>query len=155
MPTELALLDTNVLVYSFFRDHPFYPASAHLVDQAEAYDAGFCVVPQVFAEFYAIITNPRRVSAPFTVAEALTELATLRALPGLTQLPVPLDIVDRWSALLVQRPVTGRDFFDVQLVAAMLGNGVTTIYTFNVKDFTPFPELTVIEPSPPAASEPF
>lgn len=26
MTTELALVDTNVLVYSFFRDHPLYPA---------------------------------------------------------------------------------------------------------------------------------
>jgi len=101
-----------------------------------------------FIEFYAIITNPQCVSAPFTAPEALTELANIRALPGITQLPVPLDIVDRWSALIVHRLVTGHDFFDVQLVAAMLGNGVEKIYTFNVKDFTPFAELEVIE-SPP------
>lgn len=101
-----------------------------LVDQAQANDAGFCVVPQVLAEFYAIITNPHRVSTPFTASEALSELANLRALPGIPQLPVPLDIVDRWSALIAHRLVTGHDFFDVQLVAAMLGNGVKKIYTF-------------------------
>lgn len=152
MATELTLVDTNVLVYSFFRDHPFYPASARLIDHAQTSTAGLCVVPQVLAEFYAIITNPRRVSAPFTAAEALAELTNIRALPGLTQLPVPLDIVDRWSALLKQRPVTGHDFFDAQLVGAMLGNGVRKIYTFNVKDFIPFPELEVLEP--PSPSEP-
>ena len=47
MTTELVLVDTNVLVYSFFRDHPLYPASAHLIDHAQASEAGLCVVPQV------------------------------------------------------------------------------------------------------------
>ena len=153
MTTDLTLVDTNVLVYSFFRDHPFYPASAHLIDHAQTSAAGLCVVPQVLAEFYAVITNPRRVSAPFTASEALAELANIRTLPGLIQLPVPLDIVDRWSALLKQRPVTGHDFFDAQLVGAMLGNGVKKIYTFNVKDFTPFPELEVLEPPSPPESQ--
>ncbi len=54
MTTELVLVDTNVLVYSFFRDHPLYPASAHPTDHAQASEAGLCVVPQVLAEFYAI-----------------------------------------------------------------------------------------------------
>ena len=81
-----------------------------LVAQAQANDAGFCVVPQVLAEFYAVITNPHCVSTAFTASEDLTELANLRALPGVPQLPVPLDITDRWSALIAHRLVTGHDF---------------------------------------------
>jgi predicted nucleic acid-binding protein len=143
MTTELAPIDTDVLVYSFFPGPPLYPASARLVDQAQASDAGF-------SESYAIMTNPHRVSTPFIASEALTELANLRALPGVTQLPVPLDIVDRWSALIAHRFVMGHDLSDVQSVAATLGNGVKKIYTFNVKDFTQFAELEAIEPPPPS-----
>jgi predicted nucleic acid-binding protein len=107
------------------------------------------VSPQVLAEFYAVITNHRRVSAPFTSEEALTEIEKVQALPGLTLLPVPLDVVNRWAALLRKHPVTGRQVFDAQLVATMLGNGMTRLYTFNRTDFEHFPGLEVLTPVAP------
>jgi hypothetical protein len=91
-----------------YEDVPQYPAAFPLLEQAQEANARICVNPQVLAEFYAVITNPRRVSAPFTSDEALAEIAKVRALPGLTLLPVPLDVVDRWVALLRLHPVTGR-----------------------------------------------
>jgi hypothetical protein len=42
--------------------------------------------------------------------------------------------------------VTGGDVFDLQLVATILANDVQPIYTFNAKDFEPFPELAVVTP---------
>ncbi len=35
------------------------------------------------------------------------------------------------------------------LCVTMLANGVKRIYTFNVKDFRPFPEIEAIEPKAP------
>lgn len=46
-----------------------------------------------------------------------------------------------------QRPVVGGDLFDIQLIATMLGNGITRIYTLNRDDFVPFSELEVIAPT--------
>ncbi len=135
---ELAMLDTNVLVYAYYEDVPQYPAAFPLLDRVQEANALLCVNPQVLAEFYAVVTNPRRVSTPFTSDEALAEIEKLRALHGLTLLPVPLDVVDRWVALLREHPVTGRHVFDVQLVATMLGNGITGLYTFNRTDFERF-----------------
>jgi predicted nucleic acid-binding protein len=48
--------------------------------------------------------------------------------------------------LLERRPVTGGDVFDLQIVATMLANEVTRIYTFNAEDFQVFPELAVLKP---------
>jgi hypothetical protein len=62
----------------------------------------------VLAEFYAVVTNPRRVTeakSPEAVLEAITHLI---AMPGLTLLPSPLDLVSRWTALLREHPVSGR-----------------------------------------------
>lgn len=70
---ELAMLDTNILVYAYYEDAPQYPAAFPLLDRAQEPGALVCVSPQVLAEFYAVITNPRRVSAPFTPDEALAE----------------------------------------------------------------------------------
>jgi hypothetical protein len=48
--------------------------------------------------------------------------------------------------LLRRRPVTGADVFDLQLIATMLANDVSRIYTFNGSDFAAFPELAVLTP---------
>lgn len=61
-------------------------------------------------------------------------------------LPVPTDLVSRWCQLLERYPVTGRAFYDVQLVATMLGNGVTRVYTYDRKDFQRFAEVEVVSP---------
>ena len=103
----------------------------------------------MLAEFYAVITNPRRVSAPFTSEEALDEIEKLRALPGLTLLPVPLDVVDRWVSLLREHRAISRHVFDAQLAATMLENGITKLYTFNRRDFERFPDLEVLTPVAP------
>ena len=103
----------------------------------------------MLAEFYAIITDPRRVSAPYTAAEAWQEVEKIRHKRGIRILPVPVDVVDRWLELLQAHPVTRARVFDLQLVATMLGNEVRSIYTFNVRDFTPFSELEVLTPTVP------
>ena len=90
------------------------------------------------------MTNPRRVSAAFTVNEALAEIEKIRALPGMILLPVPLDVVDRWVGLLREHPIIGRQSFDAQL-----GNGMTKVYTFNRADFERFPGLEVLTPMAP------
>ena len=149
MSPALAMVDTNVLVYTLYEDAPQHPAASHLLERAQDADAALCVSPQVLAECYAVITNPRRVSAPFTAEEALTEIEKFRAFPGMSVIPLPLDVIDRWIALLRQHPVTGRRIFDVQLVATMLGNDVKTLHTFNRADFEPFSEIRVLTPVAP------
>jgi predicted nucleic acid-binding protein len=146
---EMAMLNTNVLIYTYYEDTPQHPAAFPLLDRAQEADTSLCLSPQVLAEFYAAITNPRRVSAPFTFDEALAEIEKLRALPGLTLLPVPLDVVDRRVALLREHPIIGRQVFDAQLVVTMLGNGVTRLYTFNRADFEHFPGIEVLTPTAP------
>jgi len=54
------------LVDALYEDLPEYPAASHLLELAEDAAAALCVAPQVLAEFYAIITDPRRVSDVYT-----------------------------------------------------------------------------------------
>jgi predicted nucleic acid-binding protein len=143
------MLDTNVLVDALYEDLPEYPAASYLLTLAEDTTAAFCVAPQVLAEFYAIITDARRVSIAYTAVEARQEVEKIRHKRGIHMLPVPVDIVDRWLELLRTHPVIRSRIFDVQLAATMLGNEVRRIYTFNVRDFTPFPELEVLIPTAP------
>jgi toxin-antitoxin system PIN domain toxin len=145
---DIALLDTNVLVYALDKQSNLHAASRGLLLKAgnEQSNQRFCVTPQVLSEFYSVVTNPRRVQNPRTAQEALDAIERLMALPGLTLLAIPLDIVSRWISLARQHPISGSDVFDVQLVATMLANGVRKIFTFDRAHFERFNEIDVLTP---------
>jgi len=149
MSDDYAALDTNVLVYALFADTEHHRAARALLDQAEHDDINFCLTPQVLAEFYAVVTNSRRVTEVKSPGEALDVIDTLLSLPGMTLLPVPIDIVTQWTRLLRQHPVTGSDVFDVLLAATLRSHGVTRLYTFNRADFERFDGLDVLTPAVP------
>ena len=81
--SELAILDTNILVYSLFKDAEHHAASRALLDQAADAAAGFCLLPQNIIEFYSAVTNRRRVSDPKSSPEALQAITDFLALPGI------------------------------------------------------------------------
>ena len=146
MSSELAMVDTNVLVYAKYEDGEHYTACSRLLEQAQDGQLALCISPQVLGELYSTVTNPRRVSDPFTPEEAIEVVAQFLTMPAMAILPVPGDVVRRWMALVQRHPVTGGRVFDLQLVATMLGNGVRRIYTYNRSDFEAFEEIEVLTP---------
>lgn len=144
MSVEPGIVDANVLVYAFDTNAPQYLASRNLLDAARTGTATLYVTSQVLCEFYAVVTNPRRVLNPRTAASAIAAISDL--LLFLQVLPVPTRTVEGWLEMLRRRPVTGGAVFDLQLAAAMMANGVSRIYTFNTDDFKPFPEIETLTP---------
>jgi uncharacterized protein len=147
MLADYAALDTNVLVYALFADAEHHRPARRLLDQAERDDADFCLTPQILTEFYAVVTNPRRVTQAKSPGEALDVIDAILSLPSITLLSVPIDIVTQWTRLLRQHPVTGADVFDVLLAATLRSHGITRIYTFNRADFERFDGLDVLTPT--------
>lgn len=146
--STLAVLDTNVLVYAIDTEAPHHADCSALLNQAAVPAAVLCVTPQNLAEFYAVVTDGRRVRKPLPPSAAIQAINEILALPGLALLPVPLDIVNRWIELLHRHNVTAQHAFDAYMVANMLGNGVKSIYTFNTRDFTAFDEIESLIPPP-------
>src|SRR5262245_35988159 len=135
---ERTLIDTNILVYALYQQSEYHQASRAVLNSAEAADAGLCLVPQSLSEFYAVVTHPRRVTPAQDPFSALAAIEAMIALPGIALLQTPADIGFQWMELIRQRPVLAHHIFDVQLIAAMLGNGVRRIITFNTDDFLPY-----------------
>lgn len=146
MPADAALLDTNVLIYALDPNSEFHQASRHLLEQARAIDAGLFITSQVLAEFYAVVTDARRVPKARQPAEALVAIEQILSLPGITLLPTPVDLVDRWMDLARRYLVSGQLIFDLQLAATMLAYDVRSVYTYNRADFERFKEITVLTP---------
>lgn len=144
MCPEPAAVDTNILVYALFANAPQHKASRALLSRAGQNDANLFVAAQSLAEFFAVVTNPRRVTVARSVQEAIDAVEDLMTLPGLTVLSPPNDVASRWCDLLRQHPVKGADIFDLQLIATILANGVHRLYTFNVVDFKPYSQVELL-----------
>jgi predicted nucleic acid-binding protein len=146
MSPDLALVDTNVLVYSLYLDSPQHEAAQTLLAKSLELDAGLCVAPQNLFELFAVVTNVRRVTLAFSPVEAIGLIETLLERPGIVLLPVPPDIVPRCLELLRGGRASGRQVFDALLTATMLGNGIRRVYTFNSADFASFDDIEVLTP---------
>ena len=146
MSDSPALVDTNVLVYAVYPESEHHAASRGFLDKAQSGELSLCIAVQTLAEFYAVVTDSRRVAVPRGPEEALATMETIAAMPGMTLLPVPADALERLLVLARKYPVTRGAVFDLQLLATMLGNGVRTIYTFNRQHFERFDEIDVLTP---------
>jgi len=47
---------------------------------------------------------------------------------------------------VITEGVTGASLFDFQIIATMLGNGLTRVYTYNRSDFEKVHEIDVLTP---------
>jgi predicted nucleic acid-binding protein len=52
----------------------------------------------------------------------------------------------RWLQLLVTHNVSGRQVHDARLVAHMLVRNIPSLLTSNIKDFTRYPEIQLLDP---------
>lgn len=144
--SKLGLLDANILVYAVNEDSQFHDTAVKLRNKGLMGEIPLCVTPQVLSEFFAIITDPRRIELPLTQAEAALEVenyffskSIIKVYPQPNVIQFMLDFLKRYS-------VTRQGIFDLQLVATMLANNITRIYTYNEKDFLQYAEIEAIRP---------
>jgi toxin-antitoxin system PIN domain toxin len=144
---QRALIDTNVLVYAADTTAEFHQPSRQLRDRALRGEISLVVTPQVLMEFFAVVTNPRRVANPRSSADAREEMEKYLGTEAIGVIYPDQEILDRTLALLRQHPQVARqEIFDLYLVATMLCNGVTRIYTYNQQHFSHFRGIEVLTP---------
>lgn len=144
MSVEPGLADTNVLIYALDADALHHTAARALIEAARDGSTTLYVTSQILCEFYAVVTNARRVAKPRSSAEALEAISNL--LTFLHVLPVPVHVVERWMSLVRRHPITGADVFDLQIAATMQASDVQRIYTFNTRDFEMIGGISVVMP---------
>jgi toxin-antitoxin system PIN domain toxin len=142
----IALLDTNVLVYAADETSPFYNRSRDLMDRGLSGQTLLCVCPQVLIEFFAIITDSRRVENPREPEEAVEEIEKYLLSKNILKIYPKEDTLQRTMILVKKYNLKRQRVFDAQLVATMLSNGIEQIYTFNQEDFSKFDEIEVLIP---------
>ncbi len=144
--SEVSLLDTNILVYAADEMSPFHQAARALIEKGLRGEILLCICPQVLNEFFATVTNPQRVSNPRTQNEARLEMEKYFFSKNILKIYPASDFIEITLDLLKRCEVIRQEIFDLQLVATMLSNNVTRLYTYNSDDFTKFREIEVLSP---------
>jgi len=144
--SDLALVDTNVLVYAADQNAKFHEPAKKLRDQGFQGKTPLAVTPQVLLEFYAVITDPARVQNPITPQEATAEVEKYLRSPAIEKIYPGDNILQSVIILAKKYNLSRQRIFDLYIVATMLTNNMTRIYTYNSTDFERFGELEVLTP---------
>ena len=139
------LVDTNVLIYATLRADGRYERAQEVLGLRNSHAVELCVSVQNLAEMYPNLTGPKN-SQPDTPELARRKIESIAGLDALNVLPLSLGISRRALQLCERYSVTRQQYFDMQLVATMLEEGVGTILTENSKDFEGIEEISVVNP---------
>jgi len=139
------LIDTNVLLRSLQPHHPHCIVVERAVAALRTQNETLHVTAQNLTEFWAVATRPARKNGlGMTVEMATRELATLKRL--FTLLPETPQVFEEWERLVYAHQVSGKNTYDARIVAVMKVHGIARILTFNVQDFTRFPDVYAVHP---------
>ncbi len=144
--SDTCLLDTNILVYAADETSPFHQDAKVLREKGINGEVSLCICPQVLSEYFAIITDPKRVNETRTQKEAVFEMEKYYSSKNILKIYPGSGVMEKTLDLLKRYNITKQTIFDLQLVATMLSNNVTNIYTLNQADFSKFIEIEVLTP---------
>jgi predicted nucleic acid-binding protein len=137
------LSDTNILLRWQRPTDPLYPVAQQAVKALQRRGERLYVTPQNYIEFWGVATRPASVNGlGMTPAEADAELAHLERFFLLA--PDDPAIYGEWRRLVISVGVSGAQVHDARLVAVMRVHGLTHLLTFNPRDFTRYPGITVV-----------
>jgi predicted nucleic acid-binding protein len=139
------LVDTSVLIYATLSNDPRHATASGILALAGSRSCQPFVSTQNLAEMYPNLTGPK-VKPPDSPEVARSKIQSIGRLRGLEVIPITSQTVDKALELCQKYNVRCQDYFDMQLVAAMMLHGIPTIVTENAQDFAPIREIRVINP---------
>lgn len=143
--TGRVLVDTNVLIYATLTADPRHKRAQEALDLRRKPQVEVFISVQNLAEMYPNLTGPKN-QPPDSPAVARDKIQSIARLRGLTVLPLTLDTVHGSLDLCVAGGVTRQKYFDQQLAALMIREGIPIILTENDSDFAGIEGVTPINP---------
>ena len=139
------LIDTNVIVYAYNESVEFHESALKILENALNKNIKAVIADKSLFEFFAIITDKRRVESPVSTDEAIETIHFLVASNITIIYSSPYTFL-RTLELANKYKIRKQEIFDLNLVALMLQNEVDTIITANEKHFKDIKEIKVFNP---------
>ena len=139
------LVDTNILIYATLSNDPRHMEAHAVLELRRNWGNELFISAQNLAEMYPNLTGPKTQPSDSPMM-ARKKIATLAALDCCTVLPVTWRVVEKALELCEKYNISRQRFFDMQLVALMILEGIPTIVTENIRDFATIHEVQAINP---------
>jgi uncharacterized protein len=140
-------IDANILVYAYNLDSQFnLKAFAFLKEEVLTGNVKACLPYQSLYEFYAIITDPKRVEKPAKTNEAKEVVEVYMMARNIPKIYPRKSNLRNVLNLLSEYDISRQEIFDVVFVATLQDNGVDGIITRNTKHFNRFEFLEILNP---------
>ncbi len=140
------LLDTNILVHAYNKSSPHQLEAANVIKKAMLGETETCLAPQVLYEFFAVVTNPKRVEKPLSTREAADLCIDLWECNEIEKVNpsrvAPIEVFKLAKTLKIRKAKV----FDCILAVTAKENDVVAICTENVDDFKDFTFVKTLNP---------
>ncbi|MDO8515317.1 MAG: type II toxin-antitoxin system VapC family toxin [bacterium] len=144
---DLIFVDTNIFVYSADSTSKFQNQAKKIVEKFVNRELMGVISLQILLEFYSLITNKKRFKNFYSQIEATDFVRNLISVGNFKLIYPNVDSVSTVVNILESKMVVDREIFDAAIIATMITNNVTTIYTANDKDFKALSsEIEVVNP---------
>ncbi len=140
------LLDTNIIVHAHNLSSPHQLRASKIIQDALHSKLDACITPQILYEFFAVVTNRRRVDQPLSITEALNICEDLWLSPEIKVIEAHSSTTSTVFSLTKQYEIRGAQIFDCVIAATAHEHGIKRVLTENIKDFRIFDFLEVINP---------
>lgn len=141
--TSSCLIDTNILVYAFNENSEFHNESLNFLNASMSGKITACISYQSLFEFYAVVTDSRKVQFPAKPEQAISALNTL--INSNIQILYPNEsVINKVFELLITYNIKRQMIFDIMLISIMSVNNIENVITYNIKDFEFVKNLNVL-----------
>ena len=142
----MVALDTDVLVAWAMAGAPNHRRARSYVERLVDQGERIGLLSQVVWEFLHVCTDAKRFERPLSMPEAIALVRELRASRDVLEIPVDAAVIDRVLELVERHRLGRKRILDTVVAACLEGAGITTLATFNAKDFSLFSFVSAVTP---------
>lgn len=141
-------VDTNVLVYAHRRGFPLHAKSLSWLRRLAEGGRPWALPVFCIGEFLRVVTHPRVLDPPSTMAMAWQAIRGLLQSPSVRVLSPGARYVEILEPMILAADVRGNLVYDAQIAALCIEHGASKLLTCD-RDFTRFSGLEILTPEDP------
>lgn len=140
------LLDTNILVHSHNRASPYQKRASNVIRKAMHGEIEAYIAPQILYEFFAVVTNPKKVEYPLSSDEALDICLDFWECREIEKANPTSKAPREVFKLAKESKLSKGEIFDCLLAVTAKESGMEMIYTENIDHFKAYGFLKALNP---------
>lgn len=138
-------VDSNILVYAHREDAPFHAVASRRVAELAEGRALWAIPWPCIHEFLSVVTHPRVYNPPTALSLALDTVDAWLQTPTLLLLAEADEYWPQLRSMITAGKIVGARIHDARIAALCRQHGVRELWSAD-RDFSRFPDLTVINP---------